>query len=76
MKDLLWEALQRDIEAQTPTEVIFPELPEMNYRFEEESDEDDSDEMDSDYEAEDSDEMDSDYEAEDSDEDDSDEDNK
>ena len=69
MKDLLWEALQRDIEAQTPTDVIFPELPEMNYRFEEESDEDDSDEIDSDYEAEDSDE-------DDSDEDDTDEDNK
>jgi GTP-binding protein len=31
LKDLLWEALQRDIEEQAPAEVIFPELPEMDY---------------------------------------------
>ena len=31
LKDLLWEALQKDIEEQTPAEVIFPELPEMDY---------------------------------------------
>ena len=33
LKDLLWEALQKDLEEQTPTEVIFPDLPEMDYRY-------------------------------------------
>jgi GTP-binding protein len=46
LKDLLWEALQRDLEEQTPAEVIFPELPEMDYSYgkDEEYDEDGSDE--------------------------------
>ena len=27
------EKLQKDLEEQTPTEVIFPDLPEMDYRY-------------------------------------------
>jgi GTP-binding protein len=44
LKDLLWEALQRDLEVQAPAEVIFPELPEMNYDYDQ--NEEDSEEAD------------------------------
>ena len=40
LKDLLWEALQRDIEEQAPAEVIFPDLPEMDYHYENYKEED------------------------------------
>jgi GTP-binding protein len=40
LKDLLWEALQRDIEEQAPAEVIFPDLPEMDYHYENYEEED------------------------------------
>ena len=75
MKDLLWEALQRDIEAQTPTKVTFPELPEMDYRYDNEEEAEDYDSEDEGHEGEEYDEVEE-YEGEEYDEVEEEEDNK
>jgi GTP-binding protein len=38
LKDLLWDALQKDIDEQDTAEVIFPELPDIEYPLPDEED--------------------------------------